>query len=176
MTIPLLIQLDTEWKDISEILLSEFKDDENIEIVLEVYKSLEYEILIDKTAELVINESYNGKGIRLDKDLNKIEITVKSQYKYYARAIKTIADLRALLAIQQNNIGLLGTGNEEIGSIKGALNVHDADVHNDLVNKSFHTHEGVTTTLAEATTGDGTEYQITVVNAVGFAVDDYLHI
>lgn len=63
-----------------------------------------------------------------------------------------------------------------IDSLKNALSVHVEDVHNVLVNKSLHFHTATTTTLTVATIGDGTEYQITVASAVGFAVGDYLHI
>jgi hypothetical protein len=63
-----------------------------------------------------------------------------------------------------------------IGSLKGALDVHAADVHQEMINKALHTHTGVETTLAVATSGDGSEYQITVVSVVGFVVGDFLHI
>jgi hypothetical protein len=63
-----------------------------------------------------------------------------------------------------------------IDSLRNALSVHVEDVHNVLVNKSLHFHTATITTLAAATTGDGTEYQITVASAIGFNVGDFLHI
>jgi hypothetical protein len=66
-----------------------------------------------------------------------------------------------------------GFGNP-IGSLNGALDVHDADVHNVIVNKYIHQHTATTTTLAIASAAN--DYQITVASAVGFAVGDYLHI
>ena len=45
-----------------------------------------------------------------------------------------------------------------------------------IINKFMHRHTGTTTTLTVATTGGGTEYQISVADATGFAVGDYLHI
>jgi len=64
--------------------------------------------------------------------------------------------------------------NEETG--QEILNVHDPHVHNKILNKELHRHTGVETTLSVATTGNGTEYIINVVSAVGFNVGDYLHI
>jgi len=59
---------------------------------------------------------------------------------------------------------------------KYVLNVHDADVHNQIVNKYLHIHSGVATTLAVATIGDGAEYEITVADATGFTIGDYIHV
>lgn len=73
------------------------------------------------------------------------------------------------------NTGLFDGYGNPIGSLKGALNIHDADVHNQVINKYMHQHTGVTTTLTAATTGDGTEYQIEIADADGFADLDYIH-
>jgi len=67
------------------------------------------------------------------------------------------------------------TGNT-VGSLSGALNTHDADVHNIVINKLLHQHAATATTLSVATVGDGTEYQLTFTSVVGFAAGDYLHI
>ena len=56
------------------------------------------------------------------------------------------------------------------------LNIHDAHVHNRVINKEMHRHTGVSTTLTVATTGSGTEYQISIADATGFNNNDYLHI
>jgi len=68
-----------------------------------------------------------------------------------------------------------GYGNP-IGSLKGAVNIHDADVHNSVVNRYMHRHTTVQTTLTTAVVGDGTEYTIDVADATGFAIGNYLHI
>lgn len=66
-----------------------------------------------------------------------------------------------------------GLGNP-IGSLAGALNVHDADVHNIIINDRLHQHTATATTLAaDAPAGS---IQITLTSAAGFAVGDYLHI
>ena len=57
-----------------------------------------------------------------------------------------------------------------------SVNIHDADVHNYIINKYVHQHTAVSTTLAVATSGDGSEYSITVADATGFAVGNHLHI
>lgn len=68
-----------------------------------------------------------------------------------------------------------GSGNP-IGSLEGAINIHDADVHNSIVNRYMHRHTAVSTTLTVAVVGDGTEYQISIADATGFANGDYIHI
>lgn len=66
-----------------------------------------------------------------------------------------------------------GFGNP-IGSLGGAINTHDADVHNTIVNDRLHQDTATTTTLAANAPAGST--QITVVSAAGFVVGDYLHI
>lgn len=68
-----------------------------------------------------------------------------------------------------------GYGNP-IGSLKGALDIHDADVHNAVINRYMHRHTGVETTLTTEIIGDGTEYTIDVADVTGFALLDYIHI
>lgn len=58
---------------------------------------------------------------------------------------------------------------------KWVLNIHDADVHNVVINKHLHLHSGVSTTLV-ADTVVGSTYQIQVADTTGFVVGDYLHI
>jgi hypothetical protein len=65
---------------------------------------------------------------------------------------------------------------EEISSLGGAIDIHNADVHNEIVNQYLHLHSGVSTTLTAATLGDGTVYELEVADSTGFAVGDYLHI
>lgn len=71
-------------------------------------------------------------------------------------------------------VKLLGTGNEEIGSLGGAINVHMAGVHNYPINDSFHQHTGTTTTLTVAAAIGNTS--ITVASVAGFAIGDYIQI
>lgn len=71
-------------------------------------------------------------------------------------------------------VKLLGTNDEEIGSYRGALNIHDADVHRETVNRQFHRHTTPSTTLSVASIAGATS--ITVTSAVGFAVNMYIHL
>lgn len=68
-----------------------------------------------------------------------------------------------------------GVGNP-IGSLNGALNIHDADVHNRVLNDFAHQHTATVTTLTAPTLADGSTYQIAVADATGFTAGDYLHI
>jgi hypothetical protein len=66
-----------------------------------------------------------------------------------------------------------GSGNP-IASLSGAVNVHVADVHTVVVNQYIHQDAAPSTTIAIATVvGDRS---FTVVDATGFAANDYVHI
>lgn len=70
------------------------------------------------------------------------------------------------------NVNLHDADGNPIGSLKGALNIHDADVHNVPVNEYFSRPLGVSSTLSVAAAVGDT--QITVVNGAVFAVGDFL--
>jgi len=78
--------------------------------------------------------------------------------------------------IYGNEIRLTDGYGNPISSSRGAIDTHDAHVHHEIINKEFNRHTGTTTTLAVATAGDGTEYQIEVADASSFAVGDNIHI
>jgi len=59
---------------------------------------------------------------------------------------------------------------------KYALDIHDADVHNQIINRLAGQFTATSTTVATATTGDGTEYTLDIADATGFANNDYIHI
>lgn len=64
-----------------------------------------------------------------------------------------------------------GFGNP-IGSLKGAIDVHTADVHNIPVNDYVHRHISPTTLAAAVTAGD---IQMQVVDATDFVIGAYVH-
>lgn len=64
-----------------------------------------------------------------------------------------------------------GLGNP-IGSLKGALNTHDADVHNVPVNEYFSRYLGISDTLAVAASVGDTS--VTVTNGALFTVGDWI--
>ena len=64
-----------------------------------------------------------------------------------------------------------GYGNP-ISSLKGAIDVHQADVHTIPVNDYVHRHISPTTLAAPVTAGD---IQMQVVDATGFIVGEYVH-
>lgn len=66
-----------------------------------------------------------------------------------------------------------GAGNP-LSSLRGAIDVHDADVHDFPVNEYFHNHTGVATTLSVASLPQ--DRSVTVVSAAGFAPLDYVQI
>ena len=61
-----------------------------------------------------------------------------------------------------------------VGVLKGALDTHDADVHNAAVNKYLHQHTSTSTTVS--TDSLVNDYQINVADTTGFIVGNALHI
>ena len=59
---------------------------------------------------------------------------------------------------------------------KYVLNIHDADVHNVLINEYFHRHTDINTTLTSATDINGTTYILDVNGTTGFVVGDYVQV
>jgi hypothetical protein len=57
---------------------------------------------------------------------------------------------------------------------KYVLDIHNADVHNQVINRYLHQHTATETTIAIETAPN--DYQITVASAAGFAIGDYIHI
>lgn len=76
------------------------------------------------------------------------------------------------------------TGNEFVWTglswqrriFKGAVNIHDSDTHDVIVNRLFNQPTLTETTLTVSVIGDGTEYQITVDDDNGFAAGDFIHL
>lgn len=66
-----------------------------------------------------------------------------------------------------------GEGNP-IGSLKGAINVHVADVHDTVINEYFHVHTGVSDTLAIASSKQ--DILINVTNGGLFSVGNEIQI
>lgn len=66
-----------------------------------------------------------------------------------------------------------GEGNP-IHSLNGALDIHDADVHNVIVNEFFHYHTGTTTTLATDSAAGDTS--LDVVDTSAFSVGDKVQV
>ena len=64
-----------------------------------------------------------------------------------------------------------------ISSFKGAIDVHNADVHDEIYSRYLHLHdESVVSTLAVATVGDGTEFEITLDDATDFQAGYFIHV
>jgi len=61
-----------------------------------------------------------------------------------------------------------------IGSLNGALDIHDADVHKMMFNELFHRHTGTNTTIRVAASAGDTS--IDVVNAAGLANGSFLEL
>jgi len=67
---------------------------------------------------------------------------------------------------------IIGDGGGPYKTLRGAINVHVADVHNIVVNDYVHRHTTNTTLAAAASEGDT---QITVVDTTDFVVGAYVH-
>lgn len=79
--------------------------------------------------------------------------------------------------LDQDRVSIHDGNDLPITSLKNALAVYDADVHNVIVNRYLHQHIiAVETALTANTSGDGTVYQIPIADADGFADGDYLHV
>jgi len=70
--------------------------------------------------------------------------------------------------------GIVGNNGGPYKSLKGAVNVHIADVHNVIVNQYVHQDTAVISTIAVDSLVN--DYQIELVDATGFAVDDFIHV
>ena len=76
------------------------------------------------------------------------------------------ADVRIVTETNPFPVGLFDGAGNPIDSLRGAIDVHDADVHDVPVNELFHRHTGVTTTVAVAVSAGATS--ITVANGAAF--------
>ena len=117
----------------------------------------------------------------IDKDANLVEVKgqVRPTYSQLSTATRPTPDATDEgQTLEETDTGsrYRWTGTIWIQThLKGALNVHDADVHNVPVNELFHRHTGTATTLAAATIG-GVTQTIHVVSGVGFANGDPIQI
>lgn len=152
--IPLNIDLNTTWKEITADIFSLFDNATGVEFYLPYEHTKTLELLIDTSGELVIDDTYNTKGIKIDRYFLNTSTRLKRGHRFYARALETIATL----SIKD----------------KGIISIHDADVHNIPFNEFFHEHTGLNTTLAVAATKGDTS--ITVDNATGITVGSTLQI
>lgn len=66
-----------------------------------------------------------------------------------------------------------GIGNP-IYSLLNAINIHDADVHREIINRQFYQDTATTTTFSVAASAGDT--QINLTSATGFAVGNYLNL
>ena len=84
------------------------------------------------------------------------------------------ADVRIVTETEPFPIALFDGEGNPISSLKGALDIHDADVHDVPVNELFHRHTGVSTTLAVASLAEA--ISITVTDDTGFVNGDAFQI
>lgn len=167
--IPLNIPLTNEWLDITDLLTDNFDNATGIQFYLPYEHTKTLEILVDTSGTVVIGEAEDNTGTKLDRYFLQTSTRFYTTYKYYARALETIATLSV------KDLGNV-VSIEGVGTYRGALNVHDADVHTEVINKLMHQHTDIVTTLTTPTAGDGSEYQIGIQDATGFTDGDYIHI
>lgn len=68
--------------------------------------------------------------------------------------------------------GIVGNAGGPYKTLNGAMNIHRADVHRQVINDYMHVHGTITTLAVAVSKGD---VDITVVSAVGFTAGDYVH-
>ena len=153
--LPININITTAYQDITaDILSMDLSVFENFTIYNDSGPRLE--LIIDGTGVAVIDDTYNGQGIDIESEATETFNYMPSS-KYYIR--NEVGDGTR---IKLNRLGL--------------INIHNADVHSRIINKYMHQHTAIVTTLTAAVNPDGSQYQIEVADATGFAVNDYLHI
>jgi len=165
--IPLNIPLTTTWLDITTLILANFEAETGIEFYLPYEHTKTLEILIDTSGAAIIDSSNNDTGTKLDRYFINTSTRLNAEYKYYARALDTIATLS--IKDKGNAVSI-----EKVDIFKGALPIYDADVYNVSFNEFFHEHTDVNTTLAIASVSG--DISITVVNAAVFTVGDNIQI
>jgi len=71
--------------------------------------------------------------------------------------------------------GTIDTGNAVVEVFKGAISIHDADVHNLAVNHYLHQHDAVVVTTI-STASAVNDYVINIADTTGFSVGDAIDI
>lgn len=69
--------------------------------------------------------------------------------------------------------GIVGNAGGPYSTFKGALDIHNTDLHNVIINDYIHAHDISTTLVAAVNKGDT---DIDVVDASGFAVGNFIHL
>jgi len=88
--IPLRIELTPSWQEINDDIFNVFSDSDNVDFYFRLYDSKEFEILVDQSGVVVIDDTYNGKGLLIDQNYNIASFTLNKDYKYYARATEGV--------------------------------------------------------------------------------------
>jgi len=159
--IPLNINLTTTWLDITDDIFNVFDNKYGVEFYLPYEHTKTLEILVDTTGIATMDENDNNTGTRLDRYFISTSTRLNVEYKYYARALDTIATIS--IKDKGNAVSIEG-----VDTFHGSINIHDACVHDIPVNELFHRHTGVATTLAIASLIEATS--ITITDITGFIV------
>jgi len=85
--LPVRIDLDSTWKEISTDIFNVFKAGEKVEFFILYADSQFFELLVDTSGIEVIDTSFNNKGTRLDQYLTLVSVTLNLNYRYYARSL-----------------------------------------------------------------------------------------
>jgi len=88
--IPLRIELTPSWQEINDDIFNVFSDSDNVDFYFRLYDSKEFEILVDQSGVVVIDDTYNGKGLLIDQNYNIASFTLNKDYKYYARTTEGV--------------------------------------------------------------------------------------
>lgn len=94
MILPLNIALPNTWTDITDLLFAAFNDAEVATFFIEEFKTLPLEIVIDRFANDIPDESKYNTGLKLQHDVTITDIYLNNDSKYYARATDTVATLK----------------------------------------------------------------------------------
>ena len=169
--LPISLTVTPTWTDItSSVGLLGLHEKESVEIYHNGQGLIE--VIIDTLGETVIDNSYNKQG-RIINGSQFLAFPFTQDTTFWVRRIKSSIIENSQIQIRKpiKNVNISG-----VGTFKGALNIHDVDVHDRVINKFVRQNTATTTTITSQTLSDGSQYTIDVADATGFSIGDHLYI
>ena len=127
MIFPLIEDLTDTYRDITPNIVNMFSDGTDIDFYFRLKDSKPFEVIVT-TADEIINDNYNGRGLLVDQNANIFTFTFDITSKYYARATEgtnatinirpsAVVSSSTPLTIDTNNIGTDAAGRRRVSNI-----------------------------------------------------------